>query len=142
MFRAFLIALTLFTLSGCAGGGPPTEAEALDAVRTHLAKRTDLNFGEMGLIVESVEGDGEQATVSIGFTLEGQTESAMSMQYQLSHEESGWAVVAPAAGGAGHGSGQQVAPPPSGGGDLPPNHPPLGGEPQQDLPPNHPPVAQ
>lgn len=143
MFRAFLIALSLLTLAGCAGGGPPTEAEALDAVRVHLAKRTDLNFGEMGLVVESVKGDSEQAEVSIGFQLAGQTESAMSMQYQLRHAESGWAVEAPAAGGgAGHGSGQQVAPPPSGGGDLPPNHPPLGTEPQQDLPPNHPPVAQ
>ncbi len=144
MLRVTLTVLFAAMLIGCAGGGPPTEAEALDAVRTHLSKRTDLNFGEMGLVVEKIDGDSEQAKVSIGFTLAGQTETAMSMEYQLLHEESGWRVEAPGGGGAGHGSGQQVAPPPSGGGDLPPNHPPLGGQPQQqqELPPNHPPVAQ
>ena len=143
MLRVTFTALLTALLMGCAGGGPPTEAEALDAVRTHLAKRTDLNFGQMGLAVESIEGDGELATVSIGFTLEGQTATAMSLQYQLRHEESGWVVEAPAGAGAGRGAGEQVAPPPSGGGGgLPPNHPPVGAEPQQDLPPNHPPVSQ
>lgn len=142
MLRLLVAALTLLALFGCASA-PPTDAEALEAVRTHLDKRTDLNFDEMGLVVESVEGDGERATASIGFTLAGQSETAMSMQYQLRREESGWVVEAPAgAAGAEHGSGRQVAPPPAGGGDLPPNHPPLGTEPQQDLPPNHPPVAQ
>ncbi len=147
MLRVSLTALFAALLLGCAGGGPPTEAEALEAVRAHLAKRTDLNFGEMGLVVERIDGDSEQAKVSIGFTLAGQTETAMSMEYQLLHEEAGWRVEAPSggSGGAGHGSGQQVAPPPMGGsGDLPPNHPPLGGQPQQqqELPPNHPPVQQ
>ncbi|MBI1355603.1 MAG: hypothetical protein GC160_14795 [Acidobacteria bacterium] len=146
MFRLGLALLTvagLAMLGGCASSGPPTEAEALAAVQAHLGKRTDLNFGEMGLKVESVTGDGERATASVGFTLAGQTEPAMKMDYQLRREESGWVVEAPG-GGAGHGGAQQVAPPPmGGGGGLPPNHPPVGTEPQQQkLPPNHPPVGQ
>ncbi len=142
MLRALIPALLSALLLGCSAGGPPTPSEALEAVRAHLSKRTDLNFGEMGLRVESVEGDGKQATAFVAFTLEGQSEAAMTMQYQLRREESGWVVESPAASGAGHGSGEQVAPPPAGGTELPPNHPPLGTEPQQELPPNHPPVSQ
>ena len=146
MFRIGLALITLASVlfvGACGGGAPPTEAEALTAVRAHLAKRTDLNFGEMELKVEGVTGDGERATASVGFTLAGQTETAMTMDYQLRREDSGWVVEAPGGGAADHGSGQQVAPPPiGGGGALPPNHPPVGTEPQQPLPPNHPPLGQ
>ena len=140
MTRSLLLsALCLLAACGSGPAGDP-RAEIEAAIDAHLAKRTDLDLGAMEVAVDSVDVQGDSAEAVVSFRGQGAAEAAMTMTYQLTRGEGGWAVQPKS--GMGHGG---VTPPPRADDDqgLPPGHPPTAGEaPAQELPPGHPPVSQ
>jgi hypothetical protein len=106
-----------------------------EAIHSHLAKRSDLDFSSMKVSVDRVNFVGDdQAEAAVKFTVGEEAPASIQMDYTLQKTNDVWEVVGPPKGT----QGSQVAPP-AGGGAMPPNHPPVGGE-QQPLPSGHPPV--
>lgn len=125
---------------GCGSSEPaPTASDERksveEAIDRHLAKRDDLDFSSMKVVVDRVNFVGDdQAEATVKFTVGEEAASSIEMAYSLQKTNDLWEVVGPPRGA----QGAQVAPPPAGGG-MPPNHPAVGGE-QQPLPSGHPPV--
>ena len=145
-------ALTFASLAACNSSSQPAveaaaspqsgdvKAQVEEAVRKHLARRSDLDMSAMDMTVQNVEVSGETAEATVGFQVKDTPEAGMSMQYRLVREGGEWVVQPNAA--ATHAPGGAQPPPAQG---LPPGHPPAGGAPPQStepLPPGHPPVAQ
>jgi hypothetical protein len=106
-----------------------------EAIDRHLAKRSDLDFSSMKVIVDRVNFVGDdQAEATVKFTVGAEAASTIQMSYTLQKANDVWEVVGPPKGM----QGAQVAPP-AAGGAMPPNHPPAGDAPPQ-LPSGHPPV--
>ncbi len=149
------LALTTLLLGTAACSNPEkAEIQIREAVRQHLATRTDL--GRMEVELDEVKYDGDQATATVTIKARDDEKAQLQMTYNLQRVDSEWKVQ-PAAG-AGHGGGGATPPAsglppghppagggqPQGGGQMPPGHPPLGGQsqqPQKELSKGHPPVS-
>ena len=106
-----------------------------EAIDRHLAKRSDLDFSSMKVVVDRVNFVGDdQAEATVKFTVGEEAAASIQMTYTLQKTNDVWEVVGPPKGTQG-----AEAAPPAAGGAMPPNHPPVGGE-QQPLPAGHPPV--
>jgi hypothetical protein len=139
-YRLLLSAILLFGIVGC-GSSEPTRTAAderksvEEAIDRHLAKRSDLDFASMKVVVDRVNFVGDdQAEASVKFSVGDEAASSIQMSYTLEKANDVWEVVGPPKGS----QGAPVAPPATGGA-MPPDHPPVGGE-QQQLPSGHPPV--
>ena len=125
---------------GC-GSSEPTRTAAderksvEEAIDRHLAKRADLDFTSMKVVVDRVNFVGDdQAEATVKFTVGEDAASSIQMAYTLQKTNDVWEVAGPPKGTQG-----APAAPPAAGGTMPPDHPPVGGE-QQPLPSGHPPV--
>jgi hypothetical protein len=154
--RSFAALILATFLMGAAACGNPDKADIQirEAVRQHLATRTDL--GRMEVELDDVKYDGDQAAATVTIKARNDEKAQLQMTYNLRRVDSEWKVQPSA--GAGHGGGG-AAPPasglppghppagggrPQGGGQMPPSHPPISGEsqqPQKELPKGHPPVS-
>ena len=106
-----------------------------EAVDRHLAKRSDLDFSSMKVLVDRVNFVGDdQAEATVKFTVGEGAAASIQMVYTLQKTDDVWEVVGPPKGT----QGSQVSPP-AAGGAMPADHPAVGGE-QQPLPSGHPPV--
>ncbi len=130
-----IAAILLVVLLACGGATADPKAEVQTAVEDYLSSRTDLALGNMGVSVDSVEIDGDQAQADVTIAATNDPAAKMQMVYQLERRSGRWRVVAPDSSGDPHGA----APPATGGGALPPGHPPTN-SPSGDLPPGHPPL--
>ncbi len=137
---AFCAGLLLIILApGCGSSEPPRtaadERKAVEeAIDRHLAKRDDLDFSAMKVVVDRVNFVGDdQADATVKFTVGEEAASSIQLSYKLQKTNDAWEVVGPPTGA----QGAPIAPPQ--GGEIPPDHPPVGGE-QQQLPAGHPPV--
>ena len=154
MFTVAALLLAL-SLGGCGSEGK-SDIAVREAVREHLASRTDLALGKMTVELDSVEYDGSSATADVTIAARDDPQASMKMVYRLRRSDSDWMVEAPASGsppgthGGAGGSAGALPPghPPTGeqpktsGGELPPGHPPVqGGPASPELPEGHPPVA-
>ena len=133
--------LLLAAAVGC-GSSEPARSAADDrklveeAIDRHLAKRDDLDFSSMKVLVDRVNFVGDdQAEATVKFTVGEEAASSIQMSYTLQRTNDVWEVVGPP-------KGTQGAPavPPAAGGAMPPDHPAVGGETPQPLPSGHPPV--
>jgi hypothetical protein len=125
---------------GC-GPSEPTRTAAderklvEEAIDRHLAKRSDLDFSSMKVVVDRVNFVGDdQAEATVKFTAGEDAAASIQLAYTLQKTSGVWEVVGPPKGT----QGAQVAPP-AAGGAMPADHPPVSGE-QQPLPSGHPPV--
>jgi len=165
LLAAFCLASLLLAFAACSS--EKTEIQIREAIRQHLASRTDLS--KMELVLDGVDYDGTEATARVTIKAREDEKAQMQWVYQLRKVGSEWQVQ-PSDAGAGHGGGS-AAPPssgmppghpttggtqpggtqpggmqPQGGSQLPPGHPPLGADPpqqpqQQPLPKGHPPTV-
>jgi hypothetical protein len=139
-YRFLLSAILLVGIVGC--GSPQPERTAADerksveqAIDRHLAKRDDLDFSSMKVLVDRVNFvDDDQAEATVKFTVGEEALSSIQLSYTLQKTGDLWEVVGPPKGT----QGEQAAPP-AASGAMPADHPPVGGE-QQPLPSGHPPV--
>ena len=132
--------LPALSLGGCGSGGK-SDIAVREAVREHLARRTDLALGKMTVELDSIAYDGSNATADVTIAARDDPQASMKMVYRLRRSGSDWMVEAPASGsprGAHGGAGGSP-------GALPPGHPPTGEQPKTnggELPPGHPPVQE
>lgn len=139
-YRLFLSAILLVGMLGCGSSEPARTAaderkSVEEAIDRHLAKRSDLDFTSMKVVVDRVNFVGDdQAEATVKFTVGEDAAASIQMAYTLQKTNDVWEVVGPPKGT----QGAPVAPP-AAGGAMPPDHPAVGGE-QQPLPSGHPPV--
>ena len=138
-----LASLLLAVLLGCSYGEADQTASVRQAVERHLAARTDLDPANMHVVVEKVSYEGDRANAAVTIEARNDPQAKMQMQYRLRKTGAGWEVEPSQASGAGEHGGAAPLPPTGGtGADLPPGHPPIGGEEPGQLPPGHPPVRE
>lgn len=138
--RFLLLVLLLAGIAGCGSSEPARTAaderkSVEEAIDRHLAKRSDLDFSSMKVLVDRVNFVGDdQAEATVKFTVGEEAAASIQLAYTLKKTNDVWEVVGPPKGTQG-----APAAPPAEGGAMPPDHPPVGGE-QQPLPSGHPPV--
>ena len=123
--KLFVLPLTavLATLAGCSRGLETKEA-VRQGVIDHLAAKSGISVGAMQIEVASVSFRGKEADATVIFRAKGaQGGPGMTMNYTLEQKGSRWVVKSRAdAGGMPHvGAGAPA-------GQMPPGHPPVGGE--------------
>jgi hypothetical protein len=140
-WSAFYLSILLIAGAlGCGSSEPARTAaddrrEIEEAIDRHLAKRNDLDFSSMKVVVDRVNFVGDdQAEATVKFTVGEDAAASIQLAYTLQRTNEVWEVVGTPKGT----QGAQTAPP-AAGGAMPPDHPPVGGE-QQQLPSGHPPV--
>jgi hypothetical protein len=129
--------ITALLLAGIACSAEKSEIQIREAIRQHLATRTDLS--KMEIELDAVDYDDNQATARVTIKAREDENARMPWVYKLRKVGSEWQVQ-PSDENAGHGGGR-AAPPASG---LPPGHPPAGGTQPQGgsrMPPGHPPIG-
>jgi hypothetical protein len=98
----------------------------------------------MRVVVNKVEVDGDRADAAVTIVARNDPQAKMEIGYRLRKTAEGWEVEPPQGAEAGAHSGGAAPRPQQGGeAELPPGHPPLGGEQgggAAELPPGHPPV--
>jgi len=121
-------------LAGC-GRGIDNKEAVRQAVVEYLSSRTNLNVNSMSVNVTSVIFRNGQADAVVSFAPKGATEAGqgMEMRYTLEKKSNRWVVKAKSDGGSNpHGIGSAnphstPRPDAGGGSELPPGHPPIGG---------------
>ena len=135
-FPLLTILCAALLLAGIACTAEKSEIQIREAIRAHLAARTDLS--KMDIELDGVDYNDDEATARVTIKAREDENAQMQWVYQLRKVGSEWQVQ-PSDENAGHGAG--AAPPSSG---LPPGHPPAGGtQPQGNsaMPPGHPPIG-
>ena len=154
-WRSLLLYVGVSLFLGSCGSEEKSDIAVREAVREHLAGRTDLALSKMTVELDRVEYDGPSATADVTIAARDDPRASMKMSYRLRRSGADWVVEAPAPGASSgeHAGGVTPGLPPghpptgenpaAGGGTLPPGHPPLeGGSGAPTLPKGHPPVAQ
>lgn len=145
-----LLSLVLACFAACSSGESGETARVRQAVERYLSARTDLSLSSMRVVVDEVTVEGDRANAAVTIVARNDPKAKMAMNYRLRKTADGWEVEPPQGQEAGAHSGGAMAPSPSpqpdAGGDLPPGHPPVGGqqsggeESASELPPGHPPI--
>jgi hypothetical protein len=138
-----LLSLALTGWLGCSASEADQTAQVRQAVERYLSARTDLSLSTMRVVVNKVNVDGDRADAAVTIVARNDPQAKMEMNYILRKTAEGWEVEQPQGAESGAHSGGAPSPAPAGEADLPPGHPPLGGEQgggAAELPPGHPPV--
>ncbi|HWP86127.1 MAG TPA: hypothetical protein VNN17_13110 [Terriglobia bacterium] len=89
--RIATLGAVLFLLAGCQQL-MNQEAAVQQAIRDHLASRSDLALDKMTMEVQQVTVNGETAQAEVVFRVTGEVQSQMAYQYELRREGGRWRV--------------------------------------------------
>jgi hypothetical protein len=141
------LALLSFALTGwlgCSAASEPDDTALVrQAVERYLAARTDLSLSSMRVVVEKVSVEGDRANAAVTIVARNDPKAKMEMTYRLLKTAEGWEVEPPQGSEAGAHGGAAPRAEPGGAAEMPPGHPPVGGESGSsapELPEGHPPV--
>lgn len=131
--RFQLAILGVATLLACGCGRNIQNQEAVrKGVVTYLSQRTSLDINAMQVDVSSVTFRENEADAVVSFKPKGSTDpnAGMSMSYTLERKGNEWVVKGKAgkSGAPAHGEGMAMPGAAGPGGQMPPAHPPMGGE--------------
>ncbi|MDA1315534.1 MAG: hypothetical protein O2968_19570 [Acidobacteria bacterium] len=138
--RDLAVFFAILLLAGIACSSEKSEVQIREAIRAHLASRTDLS--KMDIELDGVDYTDDEATARVTIKAREDANAKMQKVYQLRKVGSEWQVQ-PSDESAGHGAagGGGGSTPPSG---LPPGHPSAGGTQPRggpQMPPGHPPIG-
>lgn len=133
--RIALLAAAAVCFSACSKK-PDQNKEAVErGVIEYLQNRSGLDVKAMDVRVANVSFRENEAEATVSFSAKGASDASnmMQMRYVLESKDGKWVVKGRSGGQGGHGGGAAGGPPGSGGhggeapSELPPGHPPAGG---------------
>ncbi len=123
--KAVALVLAALALAACNRGMENKEA-VRQGIIDYLANRKNLNVASMNVEVSSVTFKGNEAEATVSFAPKEGGGQGMTMRYVLEKQGGRWVVKGRGDSGQGHGGAMPMpAPAP---GQMPPGHPPAGGE--------------
>lgn|SRR5574340_634697 len=123
--KAVALVLTALALAACNRGVENKEA-VRQGIVDYLSNRKNLNMASMSVDVSSVTFKGNEAEAMVSFAPKGGGGQGMTMRYLLEKKGGRWVVKGRGDSGQSH-SGAMPMPAPTPG-EMPPGHPPAGGE--------------